>query len=132
MRSDDEIFERFGQVYYTTVKPGIVKAWHYHEKQTDHLIAIGPPAIIGLCDGREGSPTKGEVMEVRGGREDPVLVKIPPGVYHGFMADGDRETQIINLPTEPYNREKPDEFRADPFDNDIPFDWKACGARGGR
>ena len=132
LRCDDELFERFGQVYYTTVKPGVAKAWHYHRKQTDHLVTVGAPAVIALCDGRDGSPTKGEVMEVVAGRETPVLVRVPPGVYHGFTAAGDGEAMILNVPTEPYNRDEPDEFRLDPFDNDIPFDWRAKGATSGR
>ncbi|MHC4249473.1 MAG: polysaccharide biosynthesis C-terminal domain-containing protein [Planctomycetota bacterium] len=131
LRSDDELFERFGQVYYTTVKPGVVKAWHYHKVQTDHLFTIGPPALIALADGRDGSPTKGEVMELTAGREAPVLIRIPPGIYHGFTAAGDREAVILNVPTEPYDRDEPDEFRLDPFENDIPFDWRAKGATRG-
>ncbi|NLT23291.1 MAG: dTDP-4-dehydrorhamnose 3,5-epimerase, partial [Syntrophorhabdus sp.] len=35
LRSDDEIFTRFGQVYMTTTYPQVVKAWHYHGKQDD-------------------------------------------------------------------------------------------------
>ena len=131
LRSDDPIFERFGQVYYTTVKPGVVKAWHYHQRQTDHLVTIGAPAVIALCDGRDGSPTKGEVMELVAGREAPVLVRIPPGVYHGFTAAGDEEAMILNVPTEPYDRDHPDEFRLDPFENHIPYDWRAKGATRG-
>ena len=30
---------------------------------------------------------------------------------------------IINMPTHPYNHAEPDEFRVDPHDNDIPYDW---------
>ena len=30
LREDDEVFERFGQVYMTTNYTGVVKAWHYH------------------------------------------------------------------------------------------------------
>ena len=32
LRDDDELFDRFGQVYMTTVYPGVVKAWHFHKK----------------------------------------------------------------------------------------------------
>ena len=35
LRSDDEMFKKFGQVYMTTVKPNIVKGWHFHKKQSD-------------------------------------------------------------------------------------------------
>ena len=40
LRCDDEIFEKFGQVYLTTAYPGVVKAWHYHKKQTDNFTCI--------------------------------------------------------------------------------------------
>ncbi len=132
LRSDDPLFQRFGQLYYTAAGPGVVKAWHHHEVQTDHLVAIGPPAIIGVADDREGSPTRGEVMQVRGGRDEPVLVQIPPGVLHGFLSAGDHETFILNVPTELYDYDQPDEHRVDPFDNTIGLDWRALGAtRGG-
>ena len=40
VRSDDDFFDRFGQVYMTTCYPGVVKGWHYHKKQTDYMTAI--------------------------------------------------------------------------------------------
>ncbi|MCK4614325.1 MAG: dTDP-4-dehydrorhamnose 3,5-epimerase family protein, partial [Thermoplasmata archaeon] len=40
LRQDDEIFERFGQVYLTTAYPGVVKGWHYHRIQTDNFTCI--------------------------------------------------------------------------------------------
>ena len=30
-RCDEELFEKFGQVYLTTCYPGVVKAWHTHQ-----------------------------------------------------------------------------------------------------
>jgi dTDP-4-dehydrorhamnose 3,5-epimerase len=33
------------------------------------------------------------------------------------------EAIVINIPTEVYNYEKPDEQRLDPHKNDIPYDW---------
>jgi dTDP-4-dehydrorhamnose 3,5-epimerase len=78
---------------------------------------------LALYDDREDSPTRGEVNEFFLGVHNPVLVKIPRGVYHGFKAIGDDEAIVINVPTEPYNREEPDEYRLDPHDNDIPYDW---------
>lgn len=90
-REDDELFIRFGQVYLTTAYPGVVKAWHYHQKQTDHF--------------------------------NPVLVQIPPGVYHGFKCISDTEAMVINIPTEKYNYSEPDEFRVDPHSREIPYEW---------
>ena len=132
LRSDDELFVSFGQLYYTTVNAGVVKAWHYQSKQTDHLLTVGPRVIIVLYDRRDSSTTHGNVIEVRGGREAPVLVRIPPGVCHGFMAEGNQDAMILNVPTELYDYDDPDEFRIDPFDSGIPFDWRALGANRGK
>ncbi len=124
LRRDDPFFNKFGQVYLSVGYPGIVKAWHYHKIQTDHLAVIKGMARIGLYDAREGSPTYGETMEIFAGEYNPVLIKIPPGVYHGYKAIGGEPAYVINCPDEPYNRENPDEYRVDPFENDIPFDWR--------
>ena len=43
LRSDWEIFEKFGQAYVTTCYPGVVKAWHYHKGQTCLLYTSPSP-----------------------------------------------------------------------------------------
>ena len=123
MRCDDDVFEKFGQVYMTTAYPGVVKAWHYHKIQSDHFSVVKGMMKLALYDDRDGSPTRGEVNEFFLGVHNPILVKIPKGVYHGFKAIGVEEAVVINVPTEPYNREQPDEYRLDAHDNDIPYDW---------
>jgi len=123
MRADDPWFEKFGQVYFTTTYPGIVKAWHYHKKQTDHFYVLKGLVKIALYDGRDNSPTKGCVNELYLGEHKPGLVKIPPGVYHGWMCVSDCEAYILNVVSEMYDHKNPDEFRLDAHNNDIPLDW---------
>ncbi len=124
LRCDDEIFYKFGQVYMTTAYPGVVKAWHYHKVRSDHFAVVKGMMKLVLFDDREGSTTKGEVNEFFMGTHNPILVRIPVGVYHGFKAIGEEEAIVINVPTEPYNREQPDEYRLDAHDKNIPYDWK--------
>ncbi len=62
-RSDDPDFQKFGQAYITWVYPGVVKAWHYHKKQTDNFVCVSGMAKVALHDAREGSPTKGETND---------------------------------------------------------------------
>lgn len=123
LRADDDIFQKFGQVYMTTAYPGVVKAWHYHKKQTDNFVVVKGMMKIVLYDSREGSPTKGEVNEFFMGEHRQILLQIPPLVYHGFKCISETEAMVINTPTEPYNPREPDEFRLDPHNNDIPYDW---------
>jgi dTDP-4-dehydrorhamnose 3,5-epimerase len=122
-RSDWDEFEKFGQTYITAVNPGAVKAWHYHKLQTDHFICVAGMAKVVLYDAREGSPTHGEVNEFFMGTLNPVLLKIPPFVYHGFKGISQEMTLIVNVPTELYNYATPDEYRLPAHSGDIPYDW---------
>ncbi len=123
IRADDPWFEKFGQVYFTTTIPGMVKAWHYHKIQTDHFYCVRGAIKLGLYDGRADSSTQGEVNEIYLSEHLPGLVRIPPGVYHGWMCVSDAECIVVNMTTECYDYKNPDEFRAPPHDNDIPYDW---------
>jgi dTDP-4-dehydrorhamnose 3,5-epimerase len=123
LRSDDDIYSQFGQVYMTTAYPGVIKAWHYHKIQDDHFVVVKGMIKLVLYDDREGSKTRGEVNEFFMGMHNPILVKIPRGIYHGFKSMGEEEAIVINVPTEPYNRETPDEYRIPADDESIPYDW---------
>ncbi|MBM4467143.1 MAG: dTDP-4-dehydrorhamnose 3,5-epimerase [Chloroflexi bacterium] len=123
LRSDWEEYEKFGQVYITAVYSGVVKGWHYHKIQTDHFICVHGMAKVVLYDGREGSPTHGEVNEFFLGQQNPMLLKIPPGVMHGFKGIGQEMALIVNVPTELYNYEQPDEYRLPAHTDQIPYDW---------
>ena len=123
LRSDWEEYDKFSQVYVTAVYPGVVKGWHYHKIQTDHFICIHGMAKVVLYDGREGSPTHGEVNEFFMGEQNPMLLKIPPGVMHGFKGISQEMTLIVNVPTELYNYEQPDEYRLPAHTDEIPYDW---------
>ena len=123
LRSDEEIFERFGQSYVTACYPGVVKGWHYHKVQTDHFVVVKGTAKVVCYDDREGSPTKGKVNEFFPGERNPMLIKIPPLIVHGFKAVGHEPVYVVNFPTEPYHYDKPDEYRI-PWDTkDIPYSW---------
>jgi len=123
MRADDPWFEKFGQVYFTTTYPGVVKAWHYHKKQTDHFYVIKGMVKIALYDERKDSPTHGTVNQLYLGENCPGLVRIPPGIQHGWMCIGQTEAYIVNIVSEMYNYAEPDEYRTDPHENHIPYDW---------
>lgn len=125
LREDDDIFIKFGQVYMTTAYPGVVKAWHYHKIQTDNFACAAGRMRLGLYDARPGSKTFKAVEEfILSPEENPLMVQIPPFVYHGFKCVSDKESIVINTVTHPYDPKKPDEYRVDAYNNDIPYDWR--------
>lgn len=124
LRSDDEIFIKFGQTYITTAFPGVVKAWHYHKVQTDNFVVAHGMMKVVLYDNRPDSKTLGEINEFFMGDHNPLLLSIPPGILHGFKCISPFEAILVNVPTEVYHYENPDEFRIHPHDNDIPYRWE--------
>ena len=123
LRCDDEIFQKFGQVYLSVAYPGVVKGWHYHKKQTDNFVVVKGMLKVVLYDQRDGSKTHGEVNEFFMGEKNPMLLVIPPMVVHGVKAVGHEPGFLVNCPTEPYNHSEPDEYRIDPQGGEIPYDW---------
>lgn len=124
LRQDDDLYSEFGQVYMTTTYPGVVKAWHKHEKQTDNVTCVQGLIKLVLYDGRENSKTYKEINQFYLGVHNPILVQIPPEIYHGWMCVSEEEAIMINIPTEVYDYEQPDEQRIDPHQNDIPYEWR--------
>ncbi len=124
LRSDDEIFNKFGQCYVSMNYPNVIRAWHWHQKQDDHFVVVKGMIRVGLCDMREGSPTRGEVNEFYLGENNDIVLKIPVGVAHGYKTVGVEPSLLVNFPSEVYNPEEPDEYRL-PWNTDqIPFNWK--------
>jgi len=123
LRDDDDLFIKFGQIYVATCYPGVVKAWHAHQRQTDNFCVIKGHAKVGLFDGRKDSPTYKQTETYVLGEMNPILLQIPPLVWHGQMAVGDETSYLLNIPTEHYDRAHPDELRADPFENEFGYDW---------
>jgi len=125
VRADDRDLQnlKFGQVYMTTAYPGVTKAWHYHRKQTDHFVCIKGMMKVVLYDARENSPTKGQINEFFIGEHAPLLIEIPPEVYHGFKCISPEEAIVVNFTTECYDYANPDEYRAPPHGGPVPYDW---------
>ena len=78
LRCDDELFQKFGQVYLTTAYPGVVKAWHYHKKQTDNFTCVHGMMKVALYDARADSPTYKTLMELFVGEKNPLSFRFLP------------------------------------------------------
>ena len=123
LRSDDEIFTKFGQCYVSLNYPEVIRAWHYHKKQDDYFVVVKGMCKVGLYDMREGSPTKGQAEAHYLGENNNIVLHIPIGVAHGYKTVGTEPSLLVNFPTEVYDPENPDEYRMAWDDKSIPFNW---------
>ncbi len=123
MRADEtEVFQKFGQVYVSATYPGVVKAWHYHKRQIDCFACLTGMVKLVLVDMRDGSPTHGAINEFFMGAQNPLLVRVPNLVYHGWKCISPDVALVLNVPTEVYRHDDPDEFRLEPHGT-LPYDW---------
>jgi dTDP-4-dehydrorhamnose 3,5-epimerase len=122
LREDTPVFERFGEIYFSLVYPGVIKAWHIHRLMTlNYAVPVGMVKLV-CYDDREDSPTRGALQEMHIGEHNYVLVTIPPLVWNGFKGEGTRPALIANCATLPHDPEEIE--RRDPFDSGgIPYDW---------
>jgi dTDP-4-dehydrorhamnose 3,5-epimerase len=118
-----------GLVHETTLQisaavsyPGIIKAVHYHFEQTDFWAPVYGMFQVVLCDLREGSDTHGKVNTLYVGALNPLRLRIPPGVGHGYKIIGHEPAVLVYLTDRFYNPR--DEGRIEynhPFLN---YDWE--------
>jgi len=121
LRETDPGFERFGEIYFSLVYPGVIKGWHLHRRMTlNYAVPVGMIKLV-LYDDRPDSPTRGTLQELHVGELDYTLVTIPPLVWNGFKGAGSEPALVANCATEPHDPEEIE--RLDPFSDWIPYDW---------
>ncbi len=123
LRDDDQLLSRFGQASFSKSYPGVIKAFHYHEKQDDLWFFPSGNAQVVLFDFRDESSTKGETQVVYMGEDNPLLLLIPIGVAHGYRVLGQEPAVIMYFTTKSYDPADPDEKRIPWNDSLIGFDW---------
>lgn len=121
LRRDDPAFQEFGEIYFSTINPGVVKAWHGHRQMVLNYVCIFGLIKLVLYDARQDSRTRGEVQEIYLGPDNYILVTIPAEVINGFKGVAVTPSIVANCATLPHDPEEI--YRIDPFDNDIPYDW---------
>lgn len=123
IRNSDRIFRsKFGQISHSMVHQGIFKAWHLHQKQTDWMYVAGGDIKLVLYDARKESKTYKELAEIfLGERSGRKVVKVPPGVAHGYKVISG-PMHIIYIADREYDPN--DELRISHDDADIGYNWK--------
>jgi dTDP-4-dehydrorhamnose 3,5-epimerase len=121
LRQDDSEFNKFGEVYFSTVYPGAIKAWHIHkEMELNYAVVSGEIKMV-LFDDRAGSKTRGNLMEIFTGERNYLLIKVPAKIWNGFKGIGTKEAIVCNCATLPHDTEEIS--RLDPLSDKIPYNW---------
>ena len=122
LRSDSPVFRQFGEIYFSSIYPGVVKAWHMHQNMTLNYAVIHGEIKFVLYDDREGSKTRGVLQEIYLSPENYYLATVPPMVWNGFKGVGTQEAIVANCTTLPHNANEIS--RLPPDDPSIPYKWQ--------
>ncbi len=123
LRADDKEFQKFGEIYFSQVKPGIVKGWHYHTKMTLNYFLVYGSIRLALYDERKDSSTFGKLQEILMSEDDSKLVVVPTGIWNGFIGLGKTPSLVANCSTIPHD---PNEILRKPHDDPfIKYNWSA-------
>jgi dTDP-4-dehydrorhamnose 3,5-epimerase len=121
LRSDSSLFSRFGEVYFSVINPGVVKAWKKHSKMTQHIaVPVGRVRLV-IYDDRRDSRTYGSLENIETGEDMYLLAQIPPLVWYGFKNMSPASSLIANCTDLPHSPEEVEQI--DSFDKRVPFDW---------
>lgn len=122
LRKTDPHFAQFGEIYFSTIYRGVVKGWHRHREMTlNYACPFGRIKLV-LYDDREGSSSRGELMEIFLGPDNYSLVIIPPEVWNGFKGMSDPCAIVANCCTHPHDPSRSE--RIDPLTGKIPYNWE--------
>lgn len=112
------------QMNFTVAHSGVIKAFHFHEKQQDLWFCTSGNIEAVLFDRRKDSPTFGETQTIILGEHNSAALLIPTEVAHGYRVLGDQEASLVYLVDQEYDAENPDEGRIDAADKTINFNWE--------
>jgi dTDP-4-dehydrorhamnose 3,5-epimerase len=123
LRADAPHFQRFGEIYFSWVNPGVVKAWHRHTEMTlNYAVPAGRVKVV-LYDDRPESSTRGSIMEIELGGELYSLLTIPPKLWSGFEGLGDTPSMVANCATIPHRADEIE--RREVGSPHIPYVWRS-------
>lgn len=94
-----------GQVTVTTAYPGIIKANHYHKKMNEWYCVIKGKMHLVLKDTETG-----EKNEIVLSDEDLRIIKIEPGIAHGFKNIGEDMLFVLMYIDKPFDPNNTDTY----------------------
>lgn len=104
------IFIRFGEVYFSLINPGVVKAWKRHKKMTQQFAVPVGKILLVLFDDRPRGLNTGMFEKISVGMPDRYfLICIPPMVWYGFKGISDAPSLIANCTDLPHDPEESEE-----------------------
>ena len=120
IRNDNEVFEEFGEIYFSTIFENKIKAWHLHKEATLNYACVFGKVKLVLFDERKTSKTYGEYQELLLSLDNYSLITIPSNIWNGFKGMNKESSIIANCLNLPHNEKEMVRLEID----DMRFNYK--------
>ena len=93
LKNSDNGFNGFGEVYFSWVEQGEIKAWKCHQHMTLNLVVpLGEISFVFHIKDQENCFRTENI-----GEEKYVRLTVPPGIWFGFQGRGSGQSLLMNL-----------------------------------
>ena len=106
LRKDNKNFDKFGEIYFSTIFNDKIKAWHLHKEATLNYACIYGKVKLVLFDERKSSKTFGKYQEIILSVKNYFLITIPPNIWNGFRGLNKEHSIIANCLNLPHNEKE--------------------------
>jgi dTDP-4-dehydrorhamnose 3,5-epimerase len=118
LKRTDAHFAGFGEIYFSVVNPGAIKAWKKHLRMTLNLAVVHGAARLVIHD----DETRAFQEIVLGPENNYSLVTVPAGLWTGFIGVSPQPALLANCASLPHDPNEVERKSAD--DPGISYKWK--------
>lgn len=103
LKSTDDWFVGFGEVYFSTILPGAVKAWRRHRRMVTNIAVPVGEVTIAVFNDDTAQSADSQFAEFQVGDSNFGLLIISPLVWYSFCNTGNVTCVIANCASLPHN-----------------------------
>lgn len=122
LRTDSELYSNFGEIYFSEILPGKIKAWKRHFRMTQNFVVpVGRIRLV-FYDTRPRVRSNGQFETLILGRPDNYyIVQVPPLIWYGFQNIGNEVSLLVNCADMVHDPEEAELI--DYQESEIPYIW---------
>lgn len=122
LKVSDRVFEKFGEIYFSTINSGIVKGWHKHSKATMNYAVPHGCIKFALYDERPHSSSYGKIQECTIGVENNyALLTVPPGIRYSWRSETSYPSLLVNCSSMEHDPHEADTVEVN--SSAVPYIW---------
>jgi dTDP-4-dehydrorhamnose 3,5-epimerase len=101
LKKSDNGYNGFGEVYFSWVEQGAIKAWKCHQRMTLNLIVpLGEVRVVfhcEVCSSEQKSRPHNEFRVEKLGNDRYSRITVPPGIWFGFQGLATGSSLLMNV-----------------------------------